>query len=186
MRRIFRLALVVLAVLAVLWGAAGLRSTEPVYAGRRLSDWLDSGGEPAALAVHEIGPAATPWILKKLRWEHPSWGWWEEYQRFWRRLPELVRKVLPKPHAGGFDEFKATAALLEVGPAVIPQLAAALREKDPAVRMVCAMTLGALRERGFADPGALAALRADSQDKHREVRAAIATAIAKAGWPPRP
>ena len=117
---------------------AYLRSPEPVYAGKRLTQWLDAGAEPAGMAVHEIGPAATPWILKKLRWEHPRWGRWQTYEGYWRRVPAVARRALPKPRVAAYDEYRAATVLLEVGPQVVPQLTAALKENNPAVRITCA------------------------------------------------
>src|SRR5262249_26081899 len=160
-------------------------SAEPVYAGKRVTEWLDAGSEPAAMAVHEIGPAATPWILKKVRSEHPRWGRWQTYQDYWNRVPAFAHQVMPKPRIAAYDEFKAMSVLLEVGPGVIPQLNAALRENNPAVRITCAMTLDSLHDRGVKDARSIAALRAALHDENPEVRKTIARVTARVESPPR-
>ena len=179
MRRVWVLTLVICTAAGASMVAFRHRSPEPVYAGKRLTDWLDSGAEPATMAVHEIGPAATPWILKKLRREHPRWGWWQAYQERWNRAPSLIRKALPKPRVAGYDEFKAAMLLVETGPQAVPQLRLWLEERNPAVRMACALALGAWRERGMGDRQSGEALRGALLDEHPEVRQAAAAAIAK-------
>jgi len=186
MRRFWGMGLVIVVAVATGCGLFSFRSAEPVYAGKSLTEWLDAGSEPAAMAVHEIGPAATPWILRKIRWEHPRWGRWQTYQYYWRLVPAFVHQVMPKPRIAAYDEFKAMAVLLEVGPGVIPQLNAALKEKNPGVRITCAMTLDSLHDRGLKDAKSIAALRAALQDEHPEVRKTIARVTAKVESPPQP
>jgi hypothetical protein len=157
---------------------------EPVYAGRPLRAWLDQGAEPAAMAVHELGPAAAPWILKKLRWEHPRWGLWQRYGRGWVNLPRVAQRFLPRPRVAAFDETRASMLLLEIGPQALPQLVAALRDGNPGVRLAGALTLETLREQGFKDKRALEALRGAAQGGDSEVRAEIAAITARAELPP--
>jgi hypothetical protein len=186
MRRVWVLTLMICTAAGAALVAFRHHSPEPVYAGRRLTEWLDSGAEPAAMAVHEIGPAATPWILRKVRREHPRWGWWQAYQESWIRTPFLIRKALPKPRVAGYDEFKAAMVLVETGPRSIPQLRHGLREKNPGVKMACALALGAWSERGRGDRQSREALREALLDKHPEVRQAAAAAIAKGESRPPP
>ena len=185
MRRMWFMALAALAVV-VLWTALQVPSREPTYGGRPLSAWLDAGTEPAAMAVHELGPPAIPWILRKLRWEHPRWGRWESYQHFWRRVPRFARRILPKPRIAAFDDTRAAMLLLEIGPMARPQLIAALKDSNPAVRLACAKTLGTLREQGFKDQRTLDALRAASRDQEAAVRKETASIIARVESPPPP
>jgi hypothetical protein len=185
MRRYWGQATTLVGSVLIAWSVLHLHSNEPVYAGRRLTDCLDSGTDPALMAVHDLGPAATPWVLRKVRWEHPHWGRWQTYQKFWNRIPPFGRGLFPKPRVAGYDEVKAATALVEVGPQVLPQLSSALKENNPAVRMTCALALGALSDRGFTDTKSIAALRAALEDAHPEVRQQIQAAIAKGEARPR-
>jgi len=181
MRRIWGLSLIAVAAGVVVCALVILDSREPVYAGKRLNEWLDAGAEPAAMAVHEIGPAATPWILNKLRREHPRWGRWQTYQDYWRRAPGFVSDALPMPRIAAYDEYRASMALLEVGPQVVPQLTAAIKEKNPAVRIACVMTLESLRERGLKDKSVIEALRLAAQEELPELHEQITKIRAVAG-----
>ena len=68
------LVLTLLAVLGFVLLCLGLRPREPVYQGKRLSDWfreLDSwpakGSEPATKAIREIGTNALPYLISALQ-----------------------------------------------------------------------------------------------------------------------
>src|SRR5947208_10828699 len=80
-------AVVAFGMLASLGLTLGLRAPEPVYAGKPLSSWLDEGYEPMSMALHEIGPAAAPFIFSKLRREDPAYGLWSQYSKIWRLTP---------------------------------------------------------------------------------------------------
>jgi len=177
MRLACGIALGGMAVFAAVCFAFGSRSPEPVFSGKPITVWLEAGSEPAAMAVHELGPAATPWIFKKLRCEHPRWGYWQRYRNYWSRLPTFARRMLPKPKATAYDEFSAGNALLEIGPQVIPQLTDALAENNPAIRISSAMALGALRQPGIRGERSLAALKDALSDTRVEVREQVARAI---------
>jgi len=138
------------------------------------------------MAVHEIGPAATPWILNKVRWEHPRWGRWEIYRHSYSRFPRIVRRLVPTPRPAGYDEYKATAVLVETGPAVIAQLTAGLKDGNPGVRITSAMALGVLQLQSPRKPISAEALRAGLGDANPEVRDQIRRVIAASELPPPP
>jgi hypothetical protein len=142
---------------------------EPIYAGKSLGDWLNSGHEDACQAVHEIGLPAFPYILDKLASEDPRFGSNSRYARIYSRLPLPVRRPLPKPGPTNFDESRASGLLAELGPAAIPLLAEALHGTNPAVREVGAHVLGLMSERGKNIQVAIPRLRAASRDACPEV-----------------
>ncbi len=123
-------------------------SPEPIYGGKTISQWLDGGYEQASLALQEVGPAAVPSIFRKLRAEHPVYGYWSKYDHWFRKVPMKLRGILPKPPSSNFDDFRACHALLELGPAAVPALTTGLRDHNPAVQLASAWALGALAERG--------------------------------------
>jgi hypothetical protein len=124
------------------------RSAEPVYAGRPVSEWLDGGYEQISMALHETGPAAATCVFFKLRQEHPTYGRWAMYRKIWTRAPGIIRRFLPKPKSCNFDDARACSALLDIGPSVIPALAVALKDPNPAVKIASAWALGTFRQRG--------------------------------------
>jgi hypothetical protein len=142
---------------------------EPLYAGKSLGDWLNSGHEDACQAVHEIGLSALPCILDKLAKEDPRFGSNCRYARIYAQLPSPIRRVLPKAGPTNFDESRACSLLLELGPAATPLLAEALHSTNPAVREVGAHVLGLMNERGKNIQVAIPSLRAASLDPRPEV-----------------
>ena len=132
---------------------ARLTPREPRFEGRPLSAWMDCGSEPAALALHALGRQAVPFILGRVRWEHPRWGYWQRYRAAWQRLPTALRPALPRPKLAAFDEERACAALLEVGPGAAPALLAARSDPNRGVRAAATLTLKLFRERGYRAAG---------------------------------
>jgi hypothetical protein len=120
-------------------------SPEPVYAGKPLHLWLDDGYEPMSMALHEIGPAAAPFIFAKLRREDPDYGSWVMFQQIWRKTPGCVRNLLPVPRTSNFDRDRACSALLELGPGVIPQLRYAAEDHNRAVKIASTRVLSYFR-----------------------------------------
>lgn len=142
---------------------------EPLYAGKALGNWLDSGHEDACQAVHEIGLPALPYIIGKLAKEDPRFGSNSSYAGIYARLPLTLRRLLSKPGPTNFDENRASSLLVELGPAAIPLLAEALHSTNPAVREVSAHVLGLMGERGKNIRIAIPTLRAVSRDPCPEV-----------------
>src|SRR5258708_2284707 len=91
-------------------------TSEPLYAGKPVSEWLEGGYEQASLALQEIGSSAAPYVLAKLSREDPHNGSLWKYQALWRKAPPPLKSILPKPRTGNFDELRACSALLELGP----------------------------------------------------------------------
>ena len=138
-----------LSLLGLIWLVHPLRSSpEPVYGGKTAAQWLDAGYEDASQALQLIGPPAVPVILAKLTNEDPQYGSWRRYREFWNRMPPTVRNLLSAPKSGAFDELHACSILVEMGPSVIPQLASALRDRNPAVREASAQALGRFGQQG--------------------------------------
>jgi HEAT repeat protein len=161
-------------------GVSGLalRSVrEPVYAGKKISQWLEAGYEDAAAALQTIGPAAGPYILTRLASEDSRYGTARMYRCLWTELPTALRSIVPKPKTGNFDELRASSMLLELGPSITPLLSSRLTDHNAAVRIACARTLGCLRQRGSNIQGAVPALTEALRDPNPEVAALAASAI---------
>jgi HEAT repeats len=140
---------VVAMVLTLVWP----REREPVYKGRRLSEWLVSDGVvpdkwkrhemslEAAEAVRESGTNALPFLMTWLWYETPEWrrrlgdsagridhrlgGWCAGIRSCWRTM-------------GALEAFTVLGPLAKP---VIPELAAALRSTNAGVVMMAACAL---------------------------------------------
>lgn len=156
----------------------------PMYAGKTVNQWLDAGYEDAATALHEIGPPAVPYILKKLCREDPRSGSLQRYQHLFTRLPDCLKAVLPKPKAGNFDELRACSDLLELGPQAIPVLTGQLRHPNPVVREVSAHALGSFQQQGKDIHRSIPLLLEAERDGNVRVRARAAWAL-QAALPPK-
>ena len=156
------------------------RPAEPVYAGKSVTQWLEAGYEDCAKALQEIGPVAGPYVLAKLAREDPRYGSESVYRVLWARLPAPVRKVVPKPKSTNFDQLRATSALLEIGPQLVPVPALRVKDNNPAVRSVCARALGLLRRQGANIRPAFPALTEALGDPKPEVAALAALALGHA------
>lgn len=155
------------------------RSREPVYGGKTISQWLDSGYEQTSFALQETGPAAIPYIFRKLRAEHPVYGYRARYGKWRQKTPAALRSVLPKPPAGNFDDLRACQALLELGPGAVPGLAAGLRDRNMAVQLASAWALGLLSERGVRVEGTRSELARLARSEDPNVRQRAAWALDK-------
>src|SRR5204862_1082138 len=87
-------------------------------------------------------------VYTKLAREDPRLGSARFYRKFWTKSPALLQRVLPKPKAANFDEWRACSFLLEIGPAGIPILANGLGNRSPVIRDVSAHALKVFHERG--------------------------------------
>jgi hypothetical protein len=168
-----------LAVLATGWTLCVLNSrpNEPLYAGKTADQWLNAGFEDTCSALHEIGPPAFPYVLKKLRLEDSHYGSQQKYRQFFSKLPPSLQRALPKPAAGTFDELHACSALLELGPRIIPLLTTGLRDHNPVVRDVCAHALGSFQRQGKNISKSVPFLVEAEADQIPEVRARAAWAV---------
>ena len=150
---------------------------EPVYAGKPVSQWLNEGQEDVSFALHEIGPPAMPYILGKLAREDPESAAYRFSNRWRRMVPSPLRRILPQPATATFDETRASMALLELGPKIIPELARELRHNNPACRSVSAEVLESWRERGKDITVAVPFLRAALRDPDPRVARWAARAL---------
>ena len=123
---------------------------EPVYAGKTITQWLDDGYEPAAMALEEFGPSAVPWIFRTLRHDHPSFDYVAAFTTLRLHVPALLVSMLPRQLHTGFDELRAANLLIGMGPPVMPALRTGLRDSNPAVRTACQMALSALQPKRAA------------------------------------
>jgi hypothetical protein len=125
---------------------------EPVYAGKTITQWLDDGYEPAAMALEELGPSAVPWVFRTLRRDHPSFNYVAGYRALRRYAPAPLVAMLPRQKSTGLDELRAANLLIGMGPPVRPVLTAGLRDSNPAVRKACFMALSTLEPKRAAAP----------------------------------
>jgi HEAT repeat protein len=146
----FVLCLVSLIVISGLVTVTRVHSLEPVYAGKRITEWLDGGYEPAAMALQEIGLPAVPWVFQTLRRDHPRWDYEGAYAKVRQSFPAPFVDMLPLPKTTGFDELRAANLLIGIGPPVLPALRAGLKDSNPAVRTACLMALGTLEPKRAA------------------------------------
>jgi hypothetical protein len=116
-------------------------SPEPVYAGKTITEWLNGGYEPAALALQEIGPSSVPWIFRALRNDRPTINYGAGYAKIRQHLPSCLVRMFPYPRTSKFDELRAANLLIGMGPPVRPALRAGLADSNPAVRSACWMAL---------------------------------------------
>ena len=152
------------------WCVAIAPRTEPMHAGKTVSQWLNAGYEDAAHAMHEIGPSALPHIMAKLAREDPQFGSSNRYRRLRARLSPPLRGMLPKPAPANFDETRACGLLLELGPTTIPKLAAELQNRNEAVRITSAHVLRLFGERGKDLRTAVPLLEQALRDPSRKTR----------------
>ncbi len=150
---------------------------EPIYEGKPVGQWLDSGFEDAARVLYDVGPPAAQSIFEKLKREHAAFGRWGRYRSVWEKLPAFCRKFLPRPRNSGFDEWRASQLLLAIGPQVIPSLKESLADPHFLVRTVSAQALGLFRQRGNKIQVAIPALEAALRDSDPAVREQAAFAL---------
>ena len=155
----------------VLLLASGRSNPQLSFEGKPLTQWLDNGFEDASRALYEIGPASASCIFEKLKTEHPEYSTRARYAAVFQRCPPVCRKFLPNPKRAGFDEHRASEALLAIGPAVVPVLSDALvRDDSFLVRSVSAQTLLRFQQRGRKIECAYPALRRALDDPDPEVQ----------------
>ena len=152
---------------------------EPSYGGKSISQWLDGGYEDAAMALQQIGPEAGPYVLAKLAREDGRYGTSVAYGRFWTKLPMRLRGIFPKARTGNFSDWRATGALLELGPPIKPLLRSHLADGNPAVRIACARTLGILAGQGSDIGIALEPLSKAARDPNAVVAATARAALSE-------
>ncbi len=166
-----------LAAAALAWWALNSPGAPPLYEGKPLDQWLDAGYEDCARVLYEAGPPAVDAVFSKLKREHPRYGRWGRYRSAWQKCPAFCQKLLPRPRASGFDEWRACNALLAIGPQAIPSLRTSIRDRHFLVRAVSAQALGLLQQRGANIRSALPALQVALRDRDPAVRHQAAFAL---------
>jgi hypothetical protein len=139
-RRFAKIVFLVVGAFSIIFFARP-KAPEPIYAGKPVTQWLEDGYEPAAMALEEIGPTALPWVFRKLRHEHPRWDYWTPYLKLRQAISRPFNHLLPSPRLTGFDEERAANLLIGMGPPVLPALRAGLDDSNPTVRAACRLAL---------------------------------------------
>lgn len=157
---------------------------EPTYSGKSVNEWLrqkaDNSGDlrQATNALHQIGPRAVPFIVRKLIRDNS--GLVRLYRRTWPQLPRVFTKILPQPREP-LSEVVAVNAFHDIGPAAIPSLTALLTNKNPLVRSSAAWALQSFQRSGEGDAVVIAKLIPTLRDADARVRAASARALGEFG-----
>ena len=121
-------------VMAALWVWSPWTSREPVYAGKRLSQWVvecrPSLGAPLTLTNGMLrDPKALPFVLGILSKRETALG--NKYYAFWSKASPRLQRYLPLPIHNATVRMHAAAVAGNMGPmdgAAIPVLLQALRE----------------------------------------------------------
>ena len=154
--------IIVLVVGCVVVGAIiasmGFREREPVYGGRKLSEWLDYYSfpePPQAEAVRHIGTNALPYLVKWLGYERPVWK--SRLAARYKKLPHrMINRSVENWLSGAREERLMGAAFLGFGilgpdaaPAV-PELTRVMQNTNSALPALHAeMGLTLIRRAGF-------------------------------------
>lgn len=173
--------------------------SDPTYQGQRARVWFGfvmspnvEQREAALKAFREMGAAALPFLINRLRVRESPWT--KKYQQFylsraqWR--PRWVRSYLPTPHAERAEttRLKALIALQSLGDSAnpaVPDIARALSDESAFVRGAAAEVLGRIGPNAReALPALLEALRTNDlhtlDDGIRQFQSeAVASALAK-------
>jgi hypothetical protein len=76
-----------------------LRSSEPSYQGKRISAWLDDWAAKKTVdypaALRHVGSNALPYAVRNLALNDSRWR--NNYCKLQPKLPNLLRKLFPKP-----------------------------------------------------------------------------------------
>ena len=130
---------------------------EPVYQGQPVSHWIkvlndmtrtDASGMSyfeGEQPILEIGPPAIPYLLRALKDRDTLTK--EAGAALWRRLPRRLQKAFPRPFPPARLRAYAARGLGLLGPeaaAAVPDLIAALHDKDEWVRSAAAGALGGI------------------------------------------
>ena len=164
-----------------------LRPREPTYQGRPVSFWfhqyafsLSPTREETLESMAEIGAEAIPYLARMLR-RKESWTG-RTYRSQWPRLPEPVKRWLPRPIDPARRHVDAMACLSRLSLSfntAIPPLIEAL--DDPDLRIPAIHTLGQMASTGPGRGRIAAALSSATQDASPFVRREAVAALSWAG-----
>jgi HEAT repeats len=180
------------ALIAFIWHT--IRSqwlpSEPMYQGKPLSSWLpvvlfeNPGGvhhspDHYKDALAAVGPPAVPFILAKLRKSDSALA--NRYRDLWPRFPAVLKRILPKPKPPDYSTWSAAAALICLGTNVIPALADAMDDGNPAIREVAGQALCGMAGGGLSTKDTARIFGRAIKDSDAEVRVYAAFALARIG-----
>ncbi len=200
-RRIHLLPVLVIAIVLAALAIVGLRDTDPVYQGKKLSQWLEEldsikTERQAEEAIRHIGPKAVPMLngmlrkrdskLKKL-WadvvghpihDTPAMVVNERAEKACRVLGPLAKGTIPAlvdllHHSK--DGCGPAFTLASIGPKALPALIDALSDHNAQVRRCAAAALGDMSTNAAA---AIPALVRTLQDTNTDVRRAVLASLA--------
>ena len=163
-----------------------LRSSEPRYQGKRLTEWLaDNDTEKtreqhlaAQEAVRKVGTNALPTLVRMLRTKDSLLK---------GKLTALARKQpLVNFHFTGADtrRWRAVHGIYALGPAAksaVPRIVAILEDKDPGVKITAVTALGLMQS---AAESAIPSLLKILTDNDPDVRRNAAEALGRIGRRP--
>jgi HEAT repeat protein len=106
--------------------------SEPSARGQSLSVWVGRPGAPDfKSAINEMGAhKVVPAILRDVR-NAQSWSS-QTYEGIWVRLPSPVRRLVRPPKS--YDELALRNTIAVLGPAAVPVLVPAFRDRHRAIR----------------------------------------------------
>ena len=181
-RRIWLLLLVSLVAIAA-WLV--LRSREPAYDGRSLTDWVQvyaADKNPYRpeyeLAFHNFGTKGISVVIDTLARNDSSLR--NKYRDLWPKMPALAKRVLPKPGPQLATDL-AGRVFGFVGAPAIPMAVAALKHNSSQVREAAALGLWHLRMKSPEADRAIPALIAGLADSQILVRLRCAFALGAMG-----
>jgi hypothetical protein len=146
-KRVYIALAVLLVILAGVAAWQGRRQPEPVYQGKRLSDWLERpNGDDREQAIRQIGTNALPFLIKWLRAQDTRLNQWQttwvQWQTTWAERQNFVPfHFLVPVHFKSAELRRADAAFgyKALGPlasAQIPSLMDAMtNDPSPEVRL---------------------------------------------------
>ena len=178
-RTILTVSLLLFSGIAAVWL---LRSTEPEYDGRTVTEWLEDhvAGKRThhPTAIHTIGTNALPWITRQLARNESVW--YAQYARWQPTFPSVIQKWLPQPRRK-FEVVHGVNAFLLIGTNAIPDLILLLKHRSSSVRQAAALGLGSLRRETEDANRSIPALIETLEDSDRMVRTYAALAFMRMG-----
>jgi hypothetical protein len=148
------------AILAVVTVLGWPREKEPVYQGKKLSEWAepynDAGDDDARVdAIRHIGTNALPYLLSWMQFERPTWR--TKIHGSLHRLPRILRRDIVYRVLLGRGELRLRAvrsAFEALGPEAAPAVPALARilslTKSPVIGYRAAETLAGIGGDGLS------------------------------------
>jgi hypothetical protein len=148
-----------------------MRFTEPVYQGKRISEWLDNWAannqNSAVSAISAIGTNALPYVIRNVARNDSKFE--RKYRELQAKMPATLQKVFPRPKPL-LKPINGSNALICVGSDAIPIAIGLLKHSSPSVREAAASSIGYLRKKYAGAAQAIPALTVALGDRTKEVR----------------